>query len=75
MPWLCQLQKNLHPLSAFIGGVVVVVKANGSGGGNRLLLGALCVCVCVCVLTQPPEDEDHWPLPPIKAGWHLSPSP
>jgi hypothetical protein len=30
---------------------------------------------CVCVLTQPPEDEDHWPLPPIKAGWHLSPSP
>ncbi len=29
----------------------------------------------VCVLTQPPEKEDHWPLPPIKAGWHLSPSP
>jgi hypothetical protein len=31
--------------------------------------------VCVCVLTRPPEEKDHWPLPPIKAGWHLSSSP
>jgi len=31
--------------------------------------------VCVCVLTRPPEEKDHWPLPPIKAGWHSSFSP
>ena len=42
---------------------------------RRQKLRELLMKVCVCVLTQPPEDEDHWPLPPIKAGWHLSPSP
>ncbi len=31
--------------------------------------------LCVCVLTRPPEEKDHWPLPPIKAGWHSSFSP
>ncbi len=31
--------------------------------------------MCVCVLTRPPEEKDHWPLPPIKAGWHSSFSP
>jgi hypothetical protein len=30
---------------------------------------------CVCVLTRPPGEKDHWPLPPIKAGWHSSFSP
>ena len=29
----------------------------------------------VCVLTRPPGEKDHWPLPPIKAGWHSSFSP
>ena len=28
-----------------------------------------------CLLTRPPEEKDHWPLPPIKAGWHSSFSP
>ncbi len=28
-----------------------------------------------CVLTRPSEEKDHWPLPPIKAGWHSSFSP
>ncbi len=31
--------------------------------------------VCVCVLTRPPEEKDHWPIPPIEAGWHSSLSP
>ncbi len=31
--------------------------------------------VCVCVLTRPPEEKDHWPIPPIKAAWHSSFSP
>ncbi len=30
---------------------------------------------CVCVLTRPPEEKDHWPIPPNKAGWHSSFSP
>ena len=29
----------------------------------------------LCVLTRPPEEKDHWPFPPIKAGWYSSFSP
>ena len=34
-----QLQENPRPLSAIVGGNVLVVVFVGSGGGNRLLLG------------------------------------
>jgi hypothetical protein len=46
------------------------VLLNVDDGSSPLQIGGY-----VCVLNRPPEEEQHWPLPPIKAGWHSSSSP
>ena len=49
--------------------VCLVLGSSGLQGLDPL------VRMCVFVLTRPPGERDHWPLPPIKAGWHSSLSP
>jgi hypothetical protein len=78
-----------HRKESFELSTMIKVFQNGIFRYIGLIIGLMCIqplyaespvtkrqyLSCVCVLTWPPEEEDHWLLPPTKAGWHLSPSP